>query len=129
MPEEVFYLLQSLGAASGLGQAALITGLFIVLIFRPERIRSRTLFSLACWSLGLSILFPALTNPFLGALGAGLFAGARGYPGSGGFSLISVVASGCGAALYGLSVLLGLLSLVPGPRQTSPFQPPKHPLE
>jgi len=129
MAQEILYLQQILGAASGLGQAALMTGLFIVLIFRPERIRSRTLFYLACWSFALSILLPAMINPLLGALGAGSLAGPRGFPGPGGPSLISMVAIGCGPGLYGLSVLLALLALVPGPRQQTPFQPPKHPLE
>ncbi len=129
MGQEIVYLQQILGAVSGLGHAALLTGLFIVLIFRPERIRSRTLFYLACWSLALSILLPPLVSLLLGAPGAGFLAGPRGYSPPGGLSLIFMVAIGSGPVLYGVSVLLGLLALVPGPRQPSPFQPPKHPLE
>jgi len=129
MAQEILYLQQILGAASGLGQAALMTGLFIVLIFRPERIRSRTLFYLACWSFALSILLPPMINLLLGAMGAGFVVGPRGLPGPGASSLVSMIGIGSGPGLYGLSVLLALLALVPGPRQQTPFQPPKHPLE
>ncbi len=129
MGSEILFLQQILGAVSGLGHAALLTGLFIVVVFRPERIRSRTLFYLACWSLALSILLPSLFSLLLGAAGAGFLAGPRGYPPPSGLSLGFILAIGCGPVLYGLSVLLALLALVPGPRTQSPFQPPKHPLE
>jgi hypothetical protein len=130
MPQEFTYLQQILGSVFGLGQATLMASLFIVLVFRPERIRSRRLFSLACWLFGLSVLLPPILNALLGTVGAGVFTVARGnFPGSGGLGLVFVLAMGLGPVLFGLSLLFALLALVPGPRQESPFQPPKHPLE
>jgi hypothetical protein len=135
MPDQLIYLQlfqQLFGSGTGWTHATLLASLFLVLIFRPERIRSRTLFYVACWCFALSVLVaPTLTalfsvtgwNPFAGPSGPGVFGGPGGSP------LVTMVAYLSGPVLFGLSVLFGLLALVPGPRQDSPFQPPRHPLE
>jgi hypothetical protein len=131
MSQELISLQQLLGA-TGWTHATLLASLFLVLVFRPERIRSRTLFYVACWCFGLSLLVSPILNVVFGALGASLFTGMRGpggFGGPGGSVLVSLVAYLSGPVLFGLSVLLALLALVPAPGQATPFQPPKHPLE
>jgi hypothetical protein len=132
MPQELIYLQQILGAGTGWTQATLLAGLFLVLIFRPERIRSRTLFYLACWCFGLSLLVSPAVTVLFSVLGLGSFVGPRApgsFGGPGGSVLLSSVAYLSGPVLFGLSVLLGLLALVPAPGRATPFQPPRHPLE
>jgi len=128
MPSEYLFLQQLLGSVIGFGQATLMASLFLVLVFRPERIRHRGLFSLACWLFALSVLIPPVINLLLGALGGGLLANPRNLSGTGGYGLVLAVAMGCGPILFGLSLLMALLALRPGP-PPGPFQPPKHPLD
>jgi len=125
MQQELIYLQQILGA-TGWTHATLLASLFLVLVFRPERIRSRTLFYIACWCFGLSLLISPTLNVLVSVLGSSPFGGPRG---PGGSPLVALVAYLSGPVLFGLSVLLALLALVPGPGQATQFQPPRHPLE
>jgi Zn-dependent protease len=121
MPQEYYVLQQLLRAGSGWVQATLLAGLLVVLVFRPERIRNRTLFHLACWLFALSVAIPPLLNLLFTAVGGGLFGSMAAS------SLVLAATTLAGPGLLGVSLLLALLSLMPGP--PSPFQPPKHPLE
>jgi len=126
MPQELIYLQQLLSGGTGWTQATLLASLFLVLIFRPDRIRSRTLFYVACWCFGLSLLISPTLNVLVSVLGTSPFGGPRG---PGGSPLVALVAYLSGPVLFGLAVLLALLALVPGPGQATQFQPPRHPLE
>jgi uncharacterized membrane-anchored protein YitT (DUF2179 family) len=121
MSQDLLFFQQLFGAGSGMVQATLLAGLLVVLVFRPDKIRNRTLFTWACWCLALSILLPPLLNLLFATLGSGLFGGMGRSP------LVMLGATFGGPGLLGLSLLLTLLSLMPGP--PGPFQPPRHPLE
>lgn len=128
MYQEMFLLRQLLGGTSPTWICvALLASLFLVLILRPERIRSRGLFKAACALLALSIIVPSALECLLLLVlaSSGLpFPGPTGsYPG-----IVEVVRE-LGPMLLGAGVFLGLMSLIPPPSR-SPFpQPPRHPLE
>lgn len=134
MPQEEWLALKQLFGDGGLGwlQVALAACLFLALIFRPERIRSQALFKLACWLFAFSIMVPPVFN-----IGLTLFASVTkgSWPPSPGASWSPVgpfllsLERATGPVLFGLSLLCGLLSLVPGPYRENRLQPTRHPLD
>ncbi len=126
MGNQVLVLQQLLnGGGSGWVQATLLACLVLILLLRPERIERRGLFFLACWLYVSSMLIPPLAGLLMWAFGGVL---AMGRPGYGGLDLFSMATLSLGPLLFGASILLTLLSLLPRPvRET--YQPPKHPLE
>jgi formate hydrogenlyase subunit 3/multisubunit Na+/H+ antiporter MnhD subunit len=130
MPEELLYWQQLLrGSGEGWFEVTLLASLFLVLIFRPERIENRALFRAACLLFALAIIAPPALR-----LGVSLLAGSlqsvyqpyRSMPIESPIvlSLLGVVKP----ALLGASVLCGLLSLFPGKPQPR-AEPARHPLE
>jgi hypothetical protein len=124
MPQEWFYLQQLFGAGSGLLQSVLFAGLLVVLIYRPEKIRQRTLFLWSCCTLALSIAAPPFWNVVFSVMGAGPFGGSFGR---GGGPILLIGSGVIGPGLLAISLLFALLSLLP--RRGVSCQPPKHPLE
>jgi Zn-dependent protease len=100
----------------------LLAGLLVVLIFRPERVQRWGLFRTACWLLALSVLIPPVLH-FLAAL-PGNTVSRSWQSGLLIFSCIYLV----GPILKGLSILFGLLSLIPA-TPGAPLGPARHPLE
>ena len=137
--EELLYFRQFLGGGQGLLQAGFLVGLFLVVIFRPERIRLHSVFIMAFVLFGFSIIAPSA----LTALFAVFDAPMGSYRSSSAESrALLALQTAVGPGLFGLSVVLGLLSLIPAPRpqrryghslpptiETAELQPPKHPLE
>lgn len=111
-------------------QAALLLGLLVTILFRPERIRSPGLFRAACVLFALSVFVgPVLTAGvvFLDALDSGGFRFAS-RPGDFTGTLV-LLASATGPVLLGISSLLALISLCPAVKSAYHSQPPRHPLE
>ena len=106
--------------------------LFVMMLFRPERIRNPWLFQ---WA-GLFLAFSVIAPPVLW-LCIRLFAGdmsvagpRRSMPGGGGLaSLLSSVQMASGPTLLGLGIICGVFALGPRAGDASRAQPPRHPLE
>jgi hypothetical protein len=125
--EELFYLRQlfSFGTTDWL-KVAMLLGLLAVLIYRPERVRRPAAMTCACWLFALSIVIPPVLNALVGiAVDTGMSTRYRSSAQSP--ELITLVIA-VGPMLFGISVLLSLLSLVPA-RSKRPAGPAKHPLE
>jgi len=139
--EEMLYMQQVLsggGVGNGLGwvQAALVLCFFMVVLWKPERIRAASLFRLACLMLALSMLLPSVLSIGIGFWNAAFSFGSgsnwlRGMnrgP-SGIMALVWMFTSAARPMMVGLSVIFGLFSLMtPSPR-SSASAPTKHPLE
>jgi hypothetical protein len=124
MFEESLFLQRLLAGGSGWMEPTLLAGMLAVLVFRPERLRHRTLFLLAAISLALSIFAPPVLVLLLSGLGGGPFGGPWGRVGN---PVLPIATNVAGPFFLAASVLLAVLSLMPSP--ASPFDPPKHPLE
>ena len=126
--QQLLYLKQFLG---GGGQGWLLFGfllcLFAVLLFRPERIRSAGLFGWACARFALSVIAPPVLTYCYGYLQN--IEGTSSRPGGGAMSLWLPVQQLAGPLLFGLSLIFGLLALMPRSAPQSRPGPTKHPLE
>ena len=131
MMEEML-MRQLFGDGQGWLQATMMGCLFLVLIFRPERIQRPALFRCCCWFFALSILVPPAIYCCLWLIGE-LGMVIRSYRSSRGpgslTTLLLMVRNVSGPLLIGLSFVCGFLSLGPDPRQASRPGPPRHPLE
>jgi hypothetical protein len=130
MPNELLFLRQMLGITADVWIAVtLLAGLLIVLIFRPERVQQWGLFRVACWLLALSVVIPPLLNVLISFMENPNLSSWR----SGSFRGESILLYSCvslvGPLLQGISILFGLLSLIPKRPNSSPLGPAKHPLE
>ena len=73
MPEEFFYLQQLFrGSGEGWIEVTLLASLFLVLVFKPERIRNRGLFLTACLLFALAIIVPPALQLCVGLLAGSL---------------------------------------------------------
>jgi hypothetical protein len=124
MFEESLFLQRLLSGGSGWIQPTLLAGMLLVLVLRPEKLRHRTLFLLAAISLALSIIAPPVLLLLVSGLGTGTFGGPWGRAGN---PVLPIATNVAGPFFQAASILLAVLSLMPSP--TSPFDPPKHPLE
>jgi hypothetical protein len=93
-------------------QVAMLVCLFLVAIFRPEVVRAKPLFRMACMLLALSLLVSPTLNFLLGYLlrvgsGPGPMYGSM----SGDMTVLLSFPSVVGSVLFGLSVICGLCSL------------------
>jgi len=123
MPQEMamFQLLNQTG--SGWLTAVLLVGLLLALLFKPERVYSWALMRLSCWLLAVSIVTPPILNAFMSITNGPptSFRSPSDY-------LVMTCIYALGPILLGISVICGLLAMIPtgyGP----PLTPPKHPLE
>ena len=131
MPQELLYLRQLFGnSGHGWLQVTLLGFLFLVLIFKPDRIVNRSLFRIACFLFALSVILPPLVT-----LSTSLLAGdtASSYSRSrammSGSPLMMSLSSSLGPVLFGISALCGLLSLIPDRERQNQLEVTKHPLE
>jgi hypothetical protein len=106
----------------------LLAGLFIVLIFRSERVQKWGLFRTACWLLALSVLIPPALNFLIILPGNTASPSWQGSPLMGITPLLFCCIYLFGPILKGLSILFGLLSLIPE-TPGAPLGPARHPLE
>jgi len=130
MPDEFLYLKQLFGGAGeGWFDVTLLASLFLVLIFKPERIENRALFRTACLLFALAIVVPPVLRLCVTLLAGSLQSSPQPYrsmstESSIVFSLLNTVKP----ALLGSSVLCGLLSLMPG-KTRQRIEAARHPLE
>jgi hypothetical protein len=124
MFEESLFIQRLLSGGSGWIQPTLLAGMLVVLVFRPDKVRHRTLFLLAAISLALSIIAPPALFLLVSGLSTGPFGGPWGRAGN---PVLPLATNLAGPFFQAASILLAVLSLMPSP--TSPFDPPKHPLE
>ncbi|MGO9113449.1 MAG: hypothetical protein ACLP9L_29815 [Thermoguttaceae bacterium] len=130
MPSELLFLRQFL---SQLGpnypQLAMLVGLLLVVIYRPERIYRTGMFRLSCVLLAVSILVTpitmAISNTMIGILGNGL--GRPGNPSE--FAALLSLVQVLEPILVALSICFGIFSLLPPSREQSRSGPAQHPLE
>jgi hypothetical protein len=129
--QELMYLEQLFGRGnSGWMSAAMLLGLLLVLVFRPNAIRRPILFRVTCWLLALTVVIP----PFLSLLlSLSLPSGSSGYSmraAGANLSFIFACANFIGPVLQGACILCGLTALMPPlSRCDDPTGPAKHPLE
>jgi hypothetical protein len=113
---------------SSLLTVTIIAALFLILVFKPERIQSAMLFRWACTLVGLSILLPSLVSVFFSVA----VMGTTGQSAPGGLGGVMMLLSQLsGPVMLGLSVLAAFAALRPRPAR-APIQPPvpqKHPLD
>src|SRR5436190_21703414 len=108
---------QQLGAGSASSaqvwlQVALMVCLFLAAIFRPEVVRAKPLFRMACVLLALSLLVSPTLNFLLGyLLRAGSGPGPSSSRMSGEMTVLLAFPSVVSSVLFGLSVICGLCSL------------------
>jgi len=131
MPQELLYLRQLLGnSGQGWLQVTLLGFLFLVLVFRPERIYNRSLFRVACLLFALSVIVPPVLTLSVSLLADGAVSSSRNYRGmmSQAPHMLSLTAT-LESVLFGTSAMCGLLSLIPGRERKSPLEAAKHPLD
>ena len=130
MPQD-YVMLQLLNQTGNAGNgwltSVMLVGLLLALIIKPERVNNWALFRVSCWLLAASIVTPPILNAFIN-ITSGSAAAIR--PPSIGSSdyLIMTCIYALGPILLGISIICGLLAMIPtgyGP----PLTPPKHPLE
>ena len=131
MPQELFYLRQLFGgSAQGWLQVTLLGFLFLVLVFKPDRIHNRSLFRVACLLFALSVIVPPVLTFGVSFLADGATSSYRNYGPTMGESPLMLSLTGVWApVLCGTSAMCALLSLIPGREGKSPFEAAKHPLD
>jgi hypothetical protein len=124
---------QMMLSGSSMGGSALLTvtilaSLFLIVVFKPERIHGPTLFRWACTLAGLSILLPPLATVFFSIVVMGLTS--QGAPNDL-RGIVMSLANLSGPVMLGLSVLAAFASLRPrpAPYTAPPAVPQKHPLD
>ena len=137
--QEALYLRQMFGGGgSGWVQAVLVLCLFLVVLWKPERIRVPALFKMACMLLALSVVFPELLNScmwfwnlmFPGSQGSrGAMGGILGRGSSGGPGLLFIISGLSGPVLTSLTLICGLFSITPATGRAALPMRPRHPLE
>ena len=114
-------------------EAALLVCLFVVAVFRPERIRSMAEFRLACFVFALTVIAPTGVNLFLTS--TKLFSqqgprfGGGGFPTSTQDPGIWMYAAAIPAILLTVSFLLAIDAVIPRRPRGVFHQPPPGPQE
>jgi hypothetical protein len=127
MPSELFFLRQFF--SPNYGQVAMLVGLLLVAIYRPERICLLGLFRLSCVLLALSIVVTPVTTLVINMMST-VSNNSMARPGATSdlallFSLMQVVEP----ILVALSIGCGLFSLLPSSRERSRSGPRQHPFD
>jgi hypothetical protein len=126
---ELMYLRQMLGTDSWV-QAVFLAGVFLVIVFRRDHIVSPYMFRVSIILYVLSLILPITITSILQYTASTRGVGFIGS-GSGG-ELFHTLMPGVGPAVFGLSVLLCILSMLPErSRYPAPpqRQPQSHPLD
>jgi hypothetical protein len=126
MPQEMAMLQLLNQTGNGWLTAALLTGLLLALLFKPERIYSWALMRLSCWLLAVSIAIPPMLNAYMPSLANG-FSFQSSRIGISEYLIMPCICA-LGPILVGTSVICGLLAMIPTGYRP-PLTPPKHPLE
>ena len=126
MPQEMAILQLLNQTGTGWLTAVLLTGLLLALLFKPERVYNWALLRLSCWLLAASILTPPILNTFM-TITSGSGTSFRPGIGSSDYLIMTCIYA-LGPILVGISVICGLLAMIPTGYRP-PLTPPKHPLE
>lgn len=131
MPQELLYMRQLLGGGGqGWLQVTLLAFLFLILVFKPERIERPGLFKVACLLFVLSIVLPSVVTMSLSLVAGGAMSSY--FRGSGMASEVPILVSLITLfepALLAASVMSGLMALFPVRGSHSTTKPARHPLE
>ncbi len=131
--QDFLYLKQLLDNGQGWLQVALLTGLFVAVVFRPERIRNEMFFRLSWLFLALSVVIPAVLICTM-ALLSDVDIVSRARPRNPEISYLPALINVSGPVCLGLSIVFGFLSLGIRPAKRSSRTPtrqtpPRHPME
>jgi hypothetical protein len=120
-------LRQLLGQLSpNYAQVAMLVGLLLVVIYRPERIRLLGMFRASCVCLAVSIVLPPLVGAIVGLLVPAM----SGMPrNSSDFMILIGLLNVVEPALVAISICLGIFSLLPLLRRTTAPGPAQHPVD
>jgi hypothetical protein len=115
MPSELLYVQQILTQTVNVWlPVTLLVGLLTALIFKPDAISSRTLFSAACWLLGLSLIVSPMLIILIGPYLNFTTSARGGFNTPSGLSpLLIACMNSIGPMMQGASILCGLFSLIP----------------
>jgi hypothetical protein len=127
MPQEMAMLQLLNQTGNGWLTAALLTGLLLALLFKPERVYSWALLRLSCWFLALSITIPPILNAFMTITSHSAASFRPTSIGSSDYLVITCIYA-LGPILLGISIICGLLAMIPTGYRP-PLTPAKHPLE
>ncbi len=127
MPTELLLLRQFF--TPNYAQVAMLVGLLLVAIYRPERICLPGMFRLSCVLLAVSILVTPITMAIMSTM-MGVSGSGMGRPGNASefallFSLLQIIEP----ILVALSICFGIFSLLPSACERHRSGPRQHPLE
>ncbi len=127
MPTELLFIRQLL--TPNYAQVTMLVGLLLVAIYRPERICLPGMFRLSCVLLAVSIPVTAVVTFIMNAMVDVTGSGLSRMGNASGFAVLLSMLQVIEPILVGLSICLGLFSLLPRRGQRSPSGPKEHPLE
>ncbi len=127
MPTELLFIRQLL--TPNYAQVTMLVGLLLVAIYRPERICLPGMFRLSCVLLAVSIPVTAVVTFIMNAMVDVTGSGLSRMGNASGFAVLFSMLQVIEPILVGLSICLGLFSLLPRRGQRSPSGPKEHPLE
>jgi len=117
MNDMMFDIKQLLGGGYTLGQVALLVCIFVVFLYRPERVRVRSLFALACVLLACSVIVPPTMSVLINFFQDDPITPFKATDKT--TANLLEMRNASGPALFGLSLLCGFASLSLAPRQQS----------
>ena len=130
MPSELLFLRQFLPPlVPCYPQLAMLAGLLLVAIFRPERIYRLGMFRLSCMLLALSILATPIASAIMNAMMTISGSGMGRSSGANEFVLLFSMMQVIEPILVALSIFFGLFSLLPSSRTGNRSGPTQHPLD
>ncbi len=123
MPQEMMMLQLLNQTGTGWLTSVLLLGLLLALLFRQDRVYNWALFRISCWLLACSIVIPSILHVMMNLTNGttGSFRSSADY-------LVTICIYALGPILLGISVICGLLAMIPGASRQQ-FSPAKHPLE
>ena len=127
LPLELLLLRQSL--TPNYSQLAMLIGLLLVVIYRPERIYLPGMFRLSCVLLAVSILVTPVASAIISTMTTILSSGMGRPGGPSGFSSLYSLIQIIESILVALSICFGIFSLLPSSREHRRSGPAQHPLE
>ena len=130
MPTELLFLRQFL---SQLGpnypQVAMLIGLLLVAIYRPDRIRLPLMFRISCLLLAVSMVVTPLSSAVINTMMTTSSNGMGRSSNPGEVALLYSLAQVVEPILVALSICLGLFALLPSSRGQASSGPRQHPLD
>jgi hypothetical protein len=127
-PQELLMLRQLLGQTSpNYAQVAMLIGLLLVVIYRPERIRLHGMFRAACALLAISLVLPPLVAAAVGLLATTASSMARSTGSD--YMMLAGLLNVVEPALVAISIFLGIYSLLPPLQHDDRAGPAHHPID